>query len=262
MATEQEIKSLNGPAVVAEKNRLDEMKILLVEDNEHNQILAETYLLKHRASVDIAANGRIALDMLKKQVYDVILMDIQMPIMDGITTTLALRNEFKIDTPIIACSAHAMASERLKCREAGMNDYISKPYTEDGLIGALSKYKKTPAQKAKLAEDNFGEVLRALESNISKTYADKIVGIFKERLPGEIALLEQSVEERDFKLMEERSHYQAGSMSSLHFKHGYQLAYAAERAASQGITDKANEATTQLINYLKELLTYLNEPVN
>ena len=143
-----------------------------------------------------------------------------------------------------------------------MNDYISKPYTEDGLIGALSKYKKTPAQKAKLAEDNFGEVLRALESNISKTYADKIVGIFKERLPGEIALLEQSVEERDFKLMEERSHYQAGSMSSLHFKHGYQLAYAAERAASQGITDKANEATTQLINYLKELLTYLNEPVN
>jgi PAS domain S-box-containing protein len=262
MATEQEIKSLNGPAVVAEMNRLDDMKILLVEDNEHNQILAETYLQKHRASVDIAANGRIALDMLKKHVYDVILMDIQMPIMDGITTTVALRQEYKIDTPIIACSAHAMASERLKCREAGMNDYISKPYTEEGLISVLSKYKKTPAQRAKLAGDNFGEVLRALESNISKTYADKIVGIFKERLPGEIALLEQSLEERDFKLMEERSHYQAGSMSSLHFKHGYQLAYAAERAASQGITDKANEATTQLINYLKELLTYLNEPVN
>ena len=262
IATEAQIKLLEGPVKESGLNRLADMSILLVEDNEHNQILAETYLLKHKAEVEIAGNGRIALEMLKKKSYDAILMDIQMPIMDGISTTQVLRNELKIETPIIACSAHAMASERMKCKEAGMNEYISKPYTEEGLISVLVKFKTAVPKKSKLIEDDFASVIQALERNISKTYADKIVGIFRERLPSEIQLLEQAVEERDFKLMEERAHYQAGSMSSLHFKQGYQIAYAAERAAVAGDTAKAEEAVGKLIVYLKELVTYLNSAVN
>ena len=262
IATDQEVKLLDGPTKQSGQNRLADMSILLVEDNEHNQILAETYLLKHQAYVDIAGNGNIALEMLKKKSYDAILMDIQMPIMDGISTTQVLRTDLKIDTPIIACSAHAMASERLKCKEAGMNEYISKPYTEEGLISVLAKFKNNSVKKSKTMEDDFAAVFKALEQKISKTYADKIVGIFKERLPTEILLLEQAIEERDFKLMEERAHYQSGSMSSLHFKQGYQLAYAAERAAVEGVTAKAEEAVGKLIAYLRELVTYLGGAVN
>jgi PAS domain S-box-containing protein len=258
IAGENEIKLMDGPASTHEPDRLAEMSILLVEDNEHNQILAETYLLKHKAAVDMAANGRVALEMLGKKEYDAILMDIQMPIMDGISTTAVLRNEMKIQTPIIACSAHAMASERLKCKEAGMNEYISKPYSEENLISVLVKFKKSVTKKNRLAEDDFGLIIKSLEQNISKTYADKIVGIFRDRLPDEIALLEQALEERDFKLMEERAHYQSGSMSSLHFKQGYQLAYAAEKAAVERSEDKANESVRRLVVYLQELLAFLN----
>lgn len=262
IATEQEKKLLEGPVMESALNRLADMSILLVEDNEHNQILAETYLLKHKAEVDIASNGKIALEMLKKKTYHAILMDIQMPIMDGISTTQVLRNDLKIETPIIACSAHAMASERMKCKEAGMNEYISKPYTEESLISVLAKFKTTSAKKVNVLKDDFPAVIKALEQNISKTYSDKIVGIFRERLPNEIQLLEQAVEEHDFKLMEERAHYQAGSMSSLHFKQGYQISYAAERAAVEGDTVRANEAVGKLIVYLRELLAYLNSAVN
>jgi len=262
IATDQEMKLLDGPTKQSGQNRLADMSILLVEDNEHNQILAETYLLKHQAHVDIAGNGNIALEMLKKKSYDAILMDIQMPIMDGISTTQVLRTDLKIDTPIIACSAHAMASERLKCKEAGMNEYISKPYTEENLISVLAKFKSNSNTKSKILQDDYAAVFKALEQKISRTYADKIVGIFRERLPTEILLLEQAIEERDFKLMEERAHYQSGSMSSLHFKQGYQIAYAAERAAVEGDATKAEEAVGKLIVYLKELVTYLNSAVN
>jgi CheY-like chemotaxis protein/nitrogen-specific signal transduction histidine kinase len=262
VASPQQTLLLDGPTVKAEVDGLSDMSVLVVEDNEHNQILADTYLHKHRASVDIAVNGKLAIDMVLKKKYDVILMDIQMPIMDGFTTTNILRTELKIDVPIIGCSAHAMVSERKKCIEVGMSDYISKPYTEDVLIGALAKFKKKPSAKTLDERDDFAEVIAALERNISKTYADKIVNIFKERLPNEIALLEQSIEERDFKLMEERAHYQAGSMSSLHFKQGYKIAYDAERTATGHDADLANAAIGKLIVYLKELHTYLEMGVN
>jgi len=96
-----------------------------------------------------------------------------------------------------------------------------------------------------------------LEQKISSTYAEKIVKIFRERLPDEIAALEQAIEERDFKLMEERAHYQAGSLSSLQFKQGYQIAHSAERSAVEGNADKANDAVGKLIAYLKELNSFL-----
>jgi CheY-like chemotaxis protein len=262
VASQQQTFLLDSPSLKVEVDGLSDMSVLVVEDNEHNQILADTYLQKHHALVDIAVNGKLAIDMVLKKKYDVILMDIQMPIMDGFTTTNNLRTELKIDIPIIGCSAHAMVSERKKCIEVGMSDYISKPYTEDVLIGALAKFKKKPSAKASDERDDFAAVIAALERNISKTYADKIVHIFKERLPNEIVLLGQSIEERDFKLMEERAHYQSGSMSSLHFKKGYQLAYAAERAATEQNADKAGEAANKLIAYLKELISYLNSVVN
>ena len=258
IASGDEVQQLDQPIRGLGTDRLLDMAILLVEDNEHNQILAETYLLKQKAKVDIAGNGKIALSMLKQRSYDAILMDIQMPIMDGISTTLSLRNELKINTPIVACSAHAMISERMKCKEAGMNDYISKPYSEEGLISVLAKFKPSPKTSSRWLEDDFGAIISGLEQKISVTYAEKIVKIFRERLPDEIAALEQSIEERDFKLMEERAHYQAGSLSSLQFKQGYQIAYSAERAAVEGNADKANDSIGKLIAYLKELHTYLN----
>jgi CheY-like chemotaxis protein len=238
------------------------LRILAVEDNELNRMVLQVILKKCEVFVSIAHNGQEAIDLIQHQEFDLVLMDVQMPIVDGLEATKYIREELKLTTPIIGLSANAMREEVEICKEAGMNEYISKPYTEEVLISVLTKFKSNSNTKSKILQDDYAAVFKALEQKISKTYADKIVGIFRERLPTEILLLEQAIEERDFKLMEERAQYQSGSMSSLHFKQGYQLAYAAERAAVEGEAAKAEEAVGKLIAYLRELVTYLGGAVN
>ncbi|NND77632.1 MAG: response regulator [Flavobacteriales bacterium] len=116
---------------------LDGISILLVEDNEYNQILATTYLERNMAKVDLAVNGEIAFDMALKNEYDCIIMDLQMPIMNGFEATKKIRNELHLDIPIIACTAHSLVGEKEKSIKIGMNDYITKPYSEEELINTI-----------------------------------------------------------------------------------------------------------------------------
>ncbi|MBI3135883.1 MAG: response regulator [Bacteroidetes bacterium] len=112
-------------------------KVLLVEDNTFNQMLATKMLERWKCVVDIAENGKIAVKKARQKKFDLILMDIQLPEMDGYETTHTIRNHIspkKRNTPIIALTAHAFASEAEKCREATMNGYISKPFTENTLF--------------------------------------------------------------------------------------------------------------------------------
>ncbi len=112
--------------------------ILLVEDNQINQIIAEELLQSVGYTVDIANNGQEALDMLDKKPYDIVLMDIQMPIMDGLTATRNIRKKAQFATlPIVAMSAHAMTGDKEKSLEHGMNDHITKPISPDILYNTL-----------------------------------------------------------------------------------------------------------------------------
>ncbi|HEY1041022.1 MAG TPA: response regulator, partial [Bacteroidia bacterium] len=88
----------------------------------------------------IVNNGGEALEFLKDQSVDLILMDIQMPVMDGYETTKRIRNELKLYVSIIAMNANAMAGEYEKCISSGMNDYITKPFKADTLIAMIEKY--------------------------------------------------------------------------------------------------------------------------
>ena len=109
-------------------------RILLVEDNEINQEIARDLLEHAGLSVDSADNGAIAIDMLRLKSYDAVLMDIQMPVMDGLTATREIRKipQF-LAMPIIAMTANAMPQDRVRCIEAGMSDYLSKPI-DPGLL--------------------------------------------------------------------------------------------------------------------------------
>ena len=112
--------------------------VLLLEDNPVNQFLAKVVMGKWGCSVDVAENGRIGLEKLKKKEYDVILMDLQMPEMDGYEATNNIRNVLlKKGVPIIAMTAHAIKGESEKCIEAGMNDYISKPFDPEILYSKM-----------------------------------------------------------------------------------------------------------------------------
>jgi two-component system sensor histidine kinase/response regulator len=122
-------------------------RVLLVEDNELNREVATGLLEGAPVTVSAADNGEVAIRMLNESKYDMVLMDMQMPVMDGLAATHAIRqkSQFK-DLPIIAMTANAMAGDRERCLEAGMNDYLAKPIDPDKLFDALLRW--IPARTA------------------------------------------------------------------------------------------------------------------
>ncbi|MGD9610147.1 MAG: response regulator [Desulfovibrionaceae bacterium] len=115
--------------------------ILLVEDNAINQQVARETLLRCGATVDVAGHGGEAVDMVQTRPYDVVLMDVQMPVMDGLTATRAIRELPGLaELPIVALTAHALAEDRDRCLAAGMNDYLTKPIEIGRLLATLGQW--------------------------------------------------------------------------------------------------------------------------
>lgn len=113
--------------------------ILIAEDNAWNQKVLELLLDKMSAQYNIVSNGQEAVEALSDQKYDLVLMDVQMPVMDGYSASKKIRNDLKDLTPIIALTASAQRGEREKCIQFGMNDYLSKPFTEEELKATIFK---------------------------------------------------------------------------------------------------------------------------
>jgi CheY-like chemotaxis protein len=119
------------------------MRILLVEDNKVNQLVAETFLVKAGAKVTIANDGQEAVDMLAaKRIFDAVLMDIQMPVMGGHEASLFIRQQLQNQSiPIIALTAHVTEEEVQRCRESGMNAHLTKPINPREMLTALAKFR-------------------------------------------------------------------------------------------------------------------------
>ncbi len=118
-------------------------RILLVEDNEVNQQVAIELLEHGQLVVEVANNGQEALDKLSMNTYDAVLMDIQMPVMDGYTAAKEIRETMKlVELPIIAMTANAMSGDKEKCLDAGMNDHVAKPIDPKDMFSALSRWIK------------------------------------------------------------------------------------------------------------------------
>jgi PAS domain S-box-containing protein len=124
---------------IQEQMSIKGKRILLVEDNEVNRLVASFSLKRLEVEIVEAENGEQAVEILKKQKFDLVLMDIQMPIMDGMKATQIIRNEMNLHTPIIALSANAFKSEIDACKSIGMNDYITKPYVEKEFVKKVIK---------------------------------------------------------------------------------------------------------------------------
>ena len=114
---------------------LDAVRILLVEDNAFNQVVASETLRSLGAIVDIAENGRIACDRLAEGVvFDIVIMDVQMPVMDGYTATRHIREQLGMDVPILAMTAGVTATDRDRCLASGMDDFLTKPFQIESLV--------------------------------------------------------------------------------------------------------------------------------
>ena len=131
------------------KEKVDTVKILLVEDYKHSQIIVTRLLKKNNFdSIVVVENGVEAVDAVQQQQYDLILMDMQMPVMNGFEATLKIREipEYK-DTPIIALTAFAMKGDREKCLEAGATDYIPKPIDSQEFIQKVKYYTESKVSR-------------------------------------------------------------------------------------------------------------------
>jgi len=135
-------------------SKLGGARVLLVEDNEINQRVARDILQTAHINTDVAINGQEALKMLELAEYDGVLMDVQMPVMDGYETTRLLRQDTRFqDLPVIAITANTMVGDREKCLEAGMNDFISKPVKVMEMFATMAQW-ITPANPKVSAANN------------------------------------------------------------------------------------------------------------
>ena len=126
----------------ADRSLMETLRILLVEDNQVNQRLASRLLEKRGHLVEVAANGRAALQALEKASYDLVLMDVQMPEMDGVEATARIREKEKLNgrhQPVIALTAHAMKGDEERCLAAGMDGYLTKPIRPEQVDELLEK---------------------------------------------------------------------------------------------------------------------------
>jgi CheY-like chemotaxis protein len=117
--------------------------ILVVEDNDVNQYVARVMLESLGCSVTIAENGTVALDTARREKFDLVLMDCELPGMDGYEASMRLRSDVQLNIPIIAMSANALPSDRERARQAGMNDYLTKPFTKGALSRLLNQWLPT-----------------------------------------------------------------------------------------------------------------------
>ncbi len=195
-------------------------RLLIVEDNEINQSLLKHLFEGWRIQFDIVNNGLEAIEILKQKTYSLILMDIQMPEMDGYTATYEIRHTLKLSTPIIAMTAHALEGEREKCIGLGMNEYIPKPIREQVLhslvAGFLKTQNKSPALNDLRQPNPFTYIQLDYLREVSRgdsSYEKLVTEQFIEAIPGDLTELEHAWKENRLDVLRRLAHTMKSTVS-------------------------------------------------
>jgi signal transduction histidine kinase/FixJ family two-component response regulator len=244
-----------------------QLSILLAEDNPVNQKVAAAMLKKRGHRVVIASNGKEALGALDRESVDLILMDVQMPEMDGFGATKLLREREKANgghIPIVAMTAHALTGDRERCLAAGMDSYISKPIREADLFsviqdlanGSDDKKKDVPAPSETVmpvAEDVFdlSKVLSSLDGD--KALFEEIATLFLSVAADNIAKLREGVAKGDPGAVEEAAHTLKGSAGQFGAKRTLDAVYRLELIGKNGTWREAETAQLDLEREIKAL---------
>jgi len=236
--------------------------LLIVEDNQINQIVMQKYLARLGFShIDTAPDGQMALESIARKPYDLILMDCQMPVMDGYSATRHLR-ESGIDTPIIAMTASAMAGDREKCLAAGMDDYLAKPINADQLADCIDRWLTgEPVQNAENAPPEV-EPPDTDEKTISDpcfdnekffelmmgdaVLAETLIDIFIANMPGDIDKLKKAMADGDNEQIRQKAHFIKGAAANICALAIRSAAHRIEKTAKNGNIEQAKAAMTML----------------
>jgi len=181
------------------------IQLLLVEDNPINQLVATDFLESKNCKVTVVVNGQEALDVLDHKLFDLVLMDMQMPVMDGYTAIERIRNSDReiSKLPIIALTAHTSQGEKDKCINIGANDYLSKPYSALDLftkINTLLSYVSLVTEENDVIPDSekeeYSYLLNFMDGN--KKLADEVLRKIKNEIPKDIILLKDAINIKDW----------------------------------------------------------------
>lgn len=236
-------KKLNEEKISPTK-KVEDLHILLVEDNYLNQVLATKVLTNWNWKVDVAENGAIAVNKLQKNDYDIILMDIQMPEMDGYEATRYIRKKLsppKSTIPIMAMTAHAISGEIERCEQVGMNGYISKPFNEDHLyekiltilnLDTMEENKNTGTQ---MNEGRYTDLtyLKKLSKG-DDDFVKQMISIFISQTPTAIQKMEADLSNKDWGSLRAVAHKMKPSFSFVGVTSLQEKIESIEDNASQG----------------------------
>jgi CheY-like chemotaxis protein len=200
-------------------------RILLAEDNPVNQEVAEGMLKAFGCQVQVVGNGQAAVNALSHTPYDIVLMDCQMPVMDGFAATAVIRKN-KHTLPIIAVTANAIAGDRERCLAAGMNDYLSKPFTHAKLREILERWLPPPkpgqpdepainSDAAPTIEHQAWDAIRALQRKGQPDVLAKVMTLYLDSSRTLMEALRQAVPAQDASAVREAAHSLKSSSATL-----------------------------------------------
>lgn len=246
-------------------------KVLVTEDNVTNQQVAKAILSKLNLEVDIANDGMEAIEKLKRNDYDIVFMDIEMPGIDGYEATRRIRKSKEVrnpDIPIIAMSAHVLKGEREKCLEAGMNEYVAKPVQVKTLVKVLGKFLKVSKKEERSREQDEVKVFdpgRFDKSGLlEKLMGDEellkeVVATFKRDVNDRIARLEGFIKSGNMAEAAREAHTIKGAALNICARYLGEYARETEEACKKGDSGRADDALKRLKTEFEELLKVLNE---
>ncbi|MBM3447611.1 MAG: response regulator [Bacteroidetes bacterium] len=211
---ETSVKRANSQTLDSNQVDLSKVKVLAVEDNELNKMVLQVVLKKYGCHIEIASNGEEALEILTAQDFDIILMDVQMPVMDGIEATRIIREKRNITTPIIGLSANALREEVTICKSAGMNDYLVKPYTEKQLMEVMLSYIKGIHVTLPVAQEEAKLDLTVLRQYVgdNEEMLNQVIGGYLLHLPPQMERLEKAILEEDVLALRHELHQLKATM--------------------------------------------------
>jgi PAS domain S-box-containing protein len=203
---------LDKKTVTTKKGAFKNSSVLLVEDNQMNRFIASRSLDQLGCKIVEAENGQIAIDLLKQNTFDLILMDIQMPVMDGVEATLIIRNKLKSKVPIIALTANVFKQDIDAYLAKGMNDFIIKPYDEQDFLRKISHclqlQPNTTKKKTTTESHEAPYSLDFLEqmSDGNEEFVKKMAGIFCKLINESLQTIEDALGQLDIKTINEIAH--------------------------------------------------------
>ncbi len=261
LSSVESVKSANLRPVHTLPQANSKLKILLVEDNIVNQKVTLNQLKHLGYTADVAANGKEAIEMLNQIPYNLVLMDCQMPILDGYAATRSIREQqSERQTVIIALTANAMLEDRERCLAAGMDDYLSKPISKEKLSEKLTYWGERLEQQAVKQQMNLAidwEHLHQI-SDSNEDFERELLQIFWEDTTQHLSAAKTALETGNAILVSRSAHHIKGSSANVGL---YEMQAIASTLEEQALNNDLTQAST-LISQLVAMLAALKEFLN